>query len=173
MRHERIKTYHDLADLLEDAARVLRMLPPLELSDAQQSIVLDGLKGRKRRNRDHESVQERVALLAEQLPKLSRADAKTQLASLTVESIRQLAPMLDVRIPSKATKNEYIELLLTQLFDAPAGQELIRTFHKRVGRTAIPKPLAGEREVRPVPGGKDRNDGERSSHRPDGATTKS
>ena len=164
MRYDRIKTSHDLADLLEDAAKALRMLPPLTLSDARGSISTNSLKDAKHRDSDQEPVQERLKLLAEQLPELGRSDAETHLVSLTVESIRQLAPLLDVRIPSKATKSEYIQLLLTQLFDAPAGQELIRTFHKRGGKTAMPKPPVASRAVRRVPVGKDRKkDGEKSN----------
>ena len=51
--------------------------------------------------------------------------------SLTVPAIRQLASLLGIRIPSKAIKSESISMLLSQVFDVPAGQELIRTFHKR------------------------------------------
>ena len=172
MRDDRIRTSHDLADLLEDAARGLRMLPPLDLSDAQRGIATDILKGRKRGDSDQEAVRERLRLLAEKLPGLSRSDAENHLVSLTVGSIRQLAPMLDVRLPSKATKNEYVQMLLTQLFDAPAGQELIRTFHKRGSRAGMPKSLASSRGDRRMPGGKARHsDGEDSNRGSDGATT--
>ena len=148
MRRDKIRTSHDLADLLEDVAKGLRMLPPLDLSDAQQDLATDILKSRKRGDSDQEAVRERLTLLAEELPRLSRSDAETHLVSLTVDSIRQLAPMLDVRIPSKATKNEYVQMLLTQLFDAPAGQELIRTFHKRGSRTAEQTQSRGARVKR-------------------------
>ena len=171
MQPDRIRTSHDLADLLEDAARGLRMLPPLDLSDAQRGIATNILKARKRGDSDQEA-RERLTLLAEELPELSRSDAETHLVSLTVESIRRLAPMLDVRIPSKATKNEYVQMLLTQLFDAPAGQELIRTFHKRGGRTGMPKSSSGSRGGRHMPGGKARNsDGENSDRGSHSATT--
>ena len=172
MRHDRIKTSHDLADLLEDAARALRMLPPLELSDAQRSIAADSFKDAKRKDIDRDLVQERLTLLADQLPDLSRSEAETHLASLTVESIRQLAPLVDVRMPSKATKHEYVQLLLTQLFDAPAGQEVIRTFHKRSGKTAMSKSPAASRGDRRVPGGEDRNnEAGKLSRRSDSAST--
>ena len=156
MRTDEIKTSHDLADLLEDAARGLRLLPPFELACGQRTSLSDRTQETTRKNGDKKQVQEKLAFLVEQLPELNRADAEAHLVSLTVAAIRQLAPLLDVRIPSKATKSEYIQLLLTQLFDAPAGQELIRTFHKRLDQSSDSKSSIASRGVRRSPSGKDR-----------------
>ena len=160
MRTDGIKTSHDLADLLEDAARGLRLLPPFELAGDQRPNLADSAQEATRKNGDKKQIQERLSILVEQLPELNRSDAEAHLVSLTVDSIRQLAPLLDVRIPSKATKREYIQILLTQLFDAPAGQELIRTFHKRSEHPSVSKSPVASRGVRRSPSGKDRgNDG--------------
>ena len=131
MENDGIRTSHDLADLLEDAARVLRMLPVMVLDTEQQPK--KGLRTGKSgmSSTDKKDAKESLLLLANRLPALDRTEAQHQLASLTVALIRQLGHLLNVRIPSKGTKDESINLLLTHLFDAPAGQELIRTFHKR------------------------------------------
>ena len=42
-----------------------------------------------------------------------------------------LESLLGMRIASRATKKESMEVLLAQVFDVPSGQELLRTFHKR------------------------------------------
>lgn len=139
MTTEKIQTSHDLADLLEDAVQVLRMLPAMQLTDDQQPVRTRNAKQNRQGESDRKRMEEGLATVAKQLPELDRAEAETQLSSLTVDSIRKLAPILDIRIPSKATKDEYIKLLLSQLFDAPAGQELIRTFHKRNERRSSSK----------------------------------
>ena len=74
-----------------------------------------------------------VALLglAKRLPSLDRSTAEVKLAGLTVSDIRKLAGILQIRIPSKIKKIEAVNMLLEQVFDLPAGQQLIRTFHKR------------------------------------------
>ena len=150
-----IKTSHDLANLLEDAARGLRLLPPFELAGDQRTILADRTQETTRKNSNKKQIQERVAFFIEQLPKLNRADAEAHLISLTVDAIRQLAPLLDVRIPSKATKSEHIQLLLTHLFDAPAGHELIRTYHKRREQSSDSKSSIASRRLRRSPSGKD------------------
>ena len=140
MRNYEIDTSHDLADLLEDAAKRLRMLPSVRFSDAQGRVADDRLSDRRGRRNYREAIrQDGLALVAEELRESSRLDAEARLGSLTVGEIRQIAPSLGVRIPSKGTKSEYIQMLLTQVFDAPAGQELIRTFHKRSGGSSDAK----------------------------------
>ena len=62
---------------------------------------------------------------------LARDEAEVELRNLKVDSIRRLAASLGIRMPSKATKAEAISTLLAHVFDIPAGQELIRTFHRR------------------------------------------
>ena len=62
---------------------------------------------------------------------LTRDEAAAELRNLKVDSIRRLAASLGIRIPSKATKSEATSTLLAHVFDIPAGQELIRTFHRR------------------------------------------
>lgn len=131
MALDEMETSHELADALEVIARALRMLPAVRLDDSTEDIT-----GRRKRSIGQKSVgqahmPEELTLFAETLPELSRLEAEACLNSLTVSSIREIAPLLDIRIPSKGTKGQYIQLLLTQLFDAPAGQELIRTYHKR------------------------------------------
>ena len=62
---------------------------------------------------------------------LTRDEAAAELRNLKVDSIRQLAASLGIRIPSKATKAEATGTLLAHVFDIPAGQEIISTFHQR------------------------------------------
>ena len=143
-----IKTSHDLADLLEDTARVLRMLPAMQLVDVRKPSSADSTAHFQNDRVGQERRLPNVSALKEQLPALDRTAAETQLCSLTVDLIRQLASSLDVRIPSKATKPESIKLVLSQLFDAPAGQELIRTFHKRNDPASTTKPLLASSKVR-------------------------
>ena len=126
-----IKNSHDLADLLETTANALRLSPPLELDDMRRVGRTGTNRSTPRVDESVELERERMCKLAEKLPGFTRSEAENSLRSLTVKSIRQLAPLVDVRIPSKATKGEHIEMLLTHLFDAPAGQELISTFHQR------------------------------------------
>ena len=69
--------------------------------------------------------------LSRRFSSLERGDAEAELKNLKADAIRQLAAALGIRIPSKATKAEASSMLLAQVFDIPAGQELIRTFHRR------------------------------------------
>lgn len=69
--------------------------------------------------------------LSRRFSSLERGDAEAELKNLKTDSIRQLAAALGIRIPSKATKAEATSTLLAHVFDIPAGQELIRTFHRR------------------------------------------
>ena len=55
---------------------------------------------------------------------------------MTVGPIRELAPLVGIRVPSKATKDEQIETLLLHLFDIPRGAEVIETL--RANRPALP-----------------------------------
>ena len=131
MRNDGIKTSHELADILEDTARALRSLPPIHLTDACQPVMADYAKRPRRQTEDRKQTDEEFVRLAEGLPELKRVDAEAYLNSLTVSSIRKIATILDVRIPSKAVKSAHVNTLLNQVFDMPEGQELIRTFHKR------------------------------------------
>ena len=149
----KIQTSHDLADLLEDAVKVLRMLPAMQLTETRQPIRTRTAELVS--ENDRIKTEENLDVVATQITKLDRRDAEGELASLTVDAIRKLAPLLDVRVPSKATKDEYIKLLLNQLFDAPAGQELIRTFHKRNERRSNSKMFVTPRRVRRLPSDKE------------------
>jgi hypothetical protein len=131
MNIENLDTTHDLADLLEGVAAVLRKMPATAVRDAQ----LKGFKGVIEAEPESENprgnLSEQVSSLAAEMTDLDRAGAETRLASLTVSSIRDLSSIFQIRIPSKSTKRDAIDLVLSQLFDVPAGQELIRTYHKR------------------------------------------
>ncbi len=140
MRNDGIKTSHDLAEILENAARALRMMPPIKMTEDEALRDSRGI-GKKRRGKqapkklsDNELID-----LAGEISRVDRSSAENRLASQTISDIRQIADTLGIRTPSKATKSEYIRLLLMQLFDAPAGQELIRTFHERNQRNRSPK----------------------------------
>ena len=131
MAVDNTRTSHDLANELEDMAKVLRALPELPLSQLGQTFAK--LKSSKPvcEKRDDGLVREQLEDLANKLPTLDKSEASSKLKPLTVESIRHLATMLGFRMPSKLNKSQAIDMLLEQVFDIPAGQELIRTFHRR------------------------------------------
>ncbi|MFW6195095.1 MAG: hypothetical protein ACOC5M_01060, partial [Chloroflexota bacterium] len=56
----------------------------------------------------------------------SKSEAEAVLRSLNRELIRRLASELNVRIGSKATKEEAVKELLWNVFDAPAGHDIVR-----------------------------------------------
>ena len=84
-----------------------------------------------RKNSGHKQDQRSLSDLASRLPTLGRENAEAEIQALTVKDMRQIAASLEIRIPSKATKSETVNMLLAQVFDVPAGHERIRTFHKR------------------------------------------
>lgn len=126
-----IKTSRDLADLLEYAVKMLRTLPEYELSEGYQQGKHSTIQKKSHGIAEASNTQMSLADLASKLPSLSRESAVSEIESLTLESMRQIASLLEIRIPSRATKSETLNTLLAQLFDIPAGQERIRTFHKR------------------------------------------
>ena len=131
MPRESLRNTHDLADYLQEVSDVLRAHPSLTLADLRQESLNERTKGSRHQTRNQVLSHGELTLLAGQIAQSSRSDAETRLTSLTVKSIQKLAPLLDIRIPSRATKMEYVQILLTHLFDAPAGHKLIRTFHER------------------------------------------
>ena len=127
MDYKDVKTSHDLADVLESVANLLRSIPEYELGKVRQNFKdTDNQK-----NSEDPQIQITLTELASRLSEFGRENAETELKKLTLESIRHLATSLKIRIPSKASKADTINILLTQLFDIPAGQERIRTFHNR------------------------------------------
>lgn len=127
MDYKDVKTSHDLADVLESVANLLRSIPEYELGKVRQNFKdTDNQK-----NSEEPQIQITLTELASRLSEFGRENAETELKKLTLESMRHLATSLKIRIPSKASKADTINILLTQLFDIPAGQERIRTFHNR------------------------------------------
>ena len=139
MKIDGIKTTHDLAAYLEEVAKSLKALPEIALDDANQKHpakkVMDD--GPAARQRNLAAEHEELKVLAGQIRELTKDEAKTRLLSMTIPDIRQLALLVDIRVPSKATKGEHIETLLLHLFDIPAGHEVIRTFRNRQGATPV------------------------------------
>ena len=131
METQNIKTSRDLANVLEHIADVLRSVPEIQLMEIPQVSEIsrqeEGIETCVSPGKDTAQLTD----LATQLPNLSREVAKEEVAVLTVPKIRRLASLLGVRLPSKMTKSESVDTLIAQVFDVPAGQELIRTFHKR------------------------------------------
>ena len=133
-----VGTTHDLANLLEDVAKVLRVLPSVELVDDElldKMLRKDSDPGQSGKKPVSSEIE---VTLATELSGLERQDAEKELRSLTVAGIRRVAELMGIRIPSKSPKNDSVNLLLAQVFDAPAGQELLRTFHKRNSVTENP-----------------------------------
>lgn len=126
-----VGTTHDLADYLEEAAKALRALPaiPLAQEKALDKATAEASSLCKSDTREYADAS--YTAFAEALPGLAREDAQNELQSLTVDGIRRTAASLGIRVPSKSRKSDAIDLVLAQMFDVPAGQELLRTFHKR------------------------------------------
>ena len=146
MDTNKIRTSHDLADILEDAVRVLRMLPDMQLSKLDQnsdssSILSHSTTGPNEEN-DQGCIKDDLTRLADQFNELGREKAENEISALTVPAIREVASLLQIRIPSRATKADSINMILSQVFDVPAGQELIRTFHKRNSQIPASKSFA-------------------------------
>ena len=122
-----ITTTHELADYLDSIAKGLRLLPdvPLQglgLEDATQATV------RKSPRATKVPVGELKAL-ASQIRELTKEEAEARLFSMPVAAIQEFAPLVGIRIPSKAKKEELVETLLLHLFDLPKGAEVIRGLH--------------------------------------------
>ena len=138
---DQIKTSHDLADALEGMVKILRGLPAFQIADGpglqKQDVRIRG-QGKS------SGYPVYIQRISDRLRDLSRKDAEDEINSLTLPEIRQIAAMQGIRVPSRATKSETAVMLLAQVFDMPAGQELIRTFHKRKAHSsgARPKSLA-------------------------------
>lgn len=156
MDPDKIETSHDLADFLGEVAETLRHLPSVKLAEFREDAAGNVAGSVRDRRRKQSRSDAELEVLASQLGQLDRSEAETRLSSLTVESIRKIAPMLNIRIPSRAKKDESIEMLLLHLFDAPAGQELIRTFHKRYGKAGRGKSVGASRTEPRSLGGKGR-----------------
>ena len=126
-----IQTSHDLAAALEVAAQTLRAFPDLSLQELGQALA-QGQSPKKAAARAGQAVDKaQLEDLSRRFASLERDAAAAELKNLKTDSIRQLAAALGIRIPSKATKAEAASTLLAHVFDIPAGQELIRTFHRR------------------------------------------
>lgn len=118
---------HELGELLSAFALALRKH---QMQDLDRRVGEEKAASIERAEDERQCV---VALsgLADRLPNLERSMAEAELANLTVSNVRKLAGMLQIRIPSKIKKDEAVNMLLEQVFDLPARQQLIRTFHKR------------------------------------------
>ena len=124
---ERLETTDEVASVLEAVAKKLRSLPSA------------GLYGNHLGSPEHTPDRKArpkgppvdLPSLSREVPQMSRVVAEETLGSLTVPSLRELAPLLNIRAPSRATKPELVQLLLSQLFDVPEGQQLISTYHRR------------------------------------------
>jgi len=134
---DQIKTSHDLADALEGVVKTLRGLPAFKIADGPGLQEQDvRIRGQGKSNAYPVYIQR----ISERLRDLSRKDAEEEINSLTLPEIRQIAAVQGIRVPSRATKSETAAMLLAQVFDMPAGQELIRTFHKRKAHSSGPRP---------------------------------
>ena len=128
MRQNKFNTSHDLADMLEDAARALRNMPSVEFEWGMTPSKRSKEKGVAR---TQQRTEIELKTLAAEIQGSDRSIAEKRLSDLTVREIRQIADTLGVRTPSKAPKGDYVRTVLTHVFDVPAGQNVVRTFHER------------------------------------------
>ena len=126
-----IRTSHALAAALEEAARALRAFPDLSLYELGQTVAQSNPRKASVANAGKAMDKPELADLSARFSSLERSEAEAELRNLTVDSMRQLAASLGIRMPSKITKSQATSMLLAQVFDLPAGQELLRTFHRR------------------------------------------
>ena len=125
---DRLQTSHDLAQLLESWAKVLRSLPEMTLQEFKRDSM--GSKTRPRGPYGADSADNGLADLAERLPTYDKELARASLDALTVSQIRKISTLLRIRTPSKGLKAELIDMLLAHVIDIPAGQDVVRTFHR-------------------------------------------
>lgn len=125
---KRLHTSYDLAQLLESWAKVLRSLPELPLQEFKKDSM--GQKTRSRNSSDDNNADNGLVDLAAQLPTYDKEMARASLDTLTVPQIRKISTLLRIRTPSKARRVELIDMLLAHVFDIPAGQDVVRTFHR-------------------------------------------
>ena len=125
---DRLQTSYDLARLLESWAKVLRSMPEMTLQEFKQDSM--GPKSRPRYSHNEDRVDNSLADLAGRLPTYDKEKARASLDALTVSQIRKISTLLRIRTPSKGLKGELIDMLLAQVFDIPAGQDVVRTFHR-------------------------------------------
>ena len=130
MVKQRKKTTHDLADQLEAIARQLRDSMAIELPLGEASGDLSNSSKAPRESKSA-SNPSKLSQMASQLPDMNIEEAEPQLRSLPVTDLRALAQISGIRVASRATKDDTIDALIAFLYKAPAGQELIRTFHER------------------------------------------
>ena len=79
MRPDEIETTHDLADLLEQAARTLRSNPSFELSESKSGKGHPIRSSKRRGGREPVDESALVKELAEQIPDLMREEAELRL----------------------------------------------------------------------------------------------
>lgn len=125
---EALQTSYDLAQLLESWAKVLRSMPEMTLQEFKKDSA--GQKTRSRNPYDENSVDNGLADLAGRLPTYDKEMARASLDALTVPQIRKISTLLRIRTPSKGRRAELIDMLLAHVFDIPAGQDVVRTFHR-------------------------------------------
>ena len=116
MPDDGLKTSHDLADILEEVARILRRFPPVSVANDERFDVSHKNQGKRRTNEAPEHAGHEFESLAEEISGLDRSSAEVRLGSLTIDTMRQLANTMGIRTPSKALKREYVSLLIMQLF---------------------------------------------------------
>lgn len=131
MPNGQIQTSRDLADALEEVIKVLRTIPEFQVHTEGIPRTAEAPDVSHNKKKSNGLRQSEIAELAELLPGLGRSNAEQQLSSLSLQQIRELAKLLEIRVASRTAKSETVNVLLAQLFDMPSGQELIRTFHKR------------------------------------------
>lgn len=131
MSARNIQTSHDLAAALEAAAQALRAFPDLSLQELSQTLAQGQPPKKAAASAGKPLGQAQLDDLSRRFSSLERGEAEAELKNLKTDSIRQLAASLGIRIPSKANKVQATSTLLAHVFDIPAGQEIISTFHQR------------------------------------------
>ncbi|MFN8797459.1 MAG: hypothetical protein ACK5YH_03945 [Pseudanabaena sp.] len=115
------KTTHELADLLEEVAALLRDLPDLSLTKLKD--LYQGLG-------QNETIRSDVGLddSVESISSLSRSEAESKLNKLTNKKLLEFCKKSKIKVGSKQTKSSLVKQILWSCFDAKVDLDHIASY---------------------------------------------
>ncbi|MBD2149154.1 hypothetical protein H6F44_03290 [Pseudanabaena sp. FACHB-1277] len=115
------KTTHELADLLEEVAALLRDFPDLSLTKLKD--LYQGLG-------QNETIRSDVGLddSVESISSLSRSEAESKLNKLTNKKLLEFCKKSKIKVGSKQTKSSLVKQILWSCFDAKVDLDHIASY---------------------------------------------
>ncbi len=115
------KTTHELADLLEEVAALLRDFPDLSLTKLKD--LYQGLG-------QNETILSDVGLdnSVENISSLSRSEAESKLNKLTNKKLLEFCKKSKIKVGSKQTKSSLVKQILWSCFDAKVDLDHIASY---------------------------------------------